>query len=307
MPETIDGAEPRLLGENYIDYLGKVRFLSAATIKAYGGDLAVFFEWLERQGSAAADLTFADIRGYLTEQAGRNLAPVSINRALAAVRGFYAFAVERGYLQSNPFEGIRGLKASKKLPSVLFEEEMDMLLDGDGETFIAARDRALFELLYSTGCRVGEIAAFRVGDWKKGIRRIKITGKGGRERFVFIGDQARAAVDEYLPLRAARTGDRTAEETALFVNFRGRKLTVRGIFFILNRRLREKGILKSAGPHAVRHSFATHLLNHGADIRVVQELLGHSSLSTTQVYTHLSLDSLKDIYTRAHPHGQRKR
>ena len=308
-----DGAAPRRTAKDYLDYLAKVRFLAPATVKAYAGDLEVFLEWLESEGLPAEGLSYANIRGYLAELLNNRLAPASVNRALAAVRGFYAFAVEQQIYAANPFEAIRGLKAPKNLPSVLFEEEMDRLLDGGSGSFIDARNKALFELLYSTGCRVGELAGLKIGDFRTGAGRIKILGKGGKERFVFVGGAAADALAVYLPLRAARIAEnakgeqRAAEEKALFVNSRGRGLSVRGVFYLLRRRLRERGIGKPAGPHTIRHSFATHLLDRGADLRVVQELLGHSSLSTTQVYTHLSLDSLKDTYTKAHPHGLRKR
>jgi integrase/recombinase XerC/integrase/recombinase XerD len=306
----------RVLRQTYLDYLAKVRFLSAATVKAYSIDIDSFLDWLPAAELSADSLSYRDIRAWLTELAKRKLAPASINRALAALRGFYAFGVERKALSANPFAGIQGLKAPKALPAVLFEEEMDRLLDGETEEagpFIAARNKALFELLYSTGCRVGELAALTTSVWKAGRRRIKITGKGGKDRFVFAGDAAYAAVEAYLPLRKARIaetrGAAGAENPtdALFINFRGGRLTVRGIFYILTRSLREKGIQKPAGPHTIRHSFATHILDRGADIRIVQELLGHASLSTTQIYTHLSLDSLKDIHAKAHPHGLRKK
>lgn len=299
---------PDTIARDYLDYIAKVRFLSPATVRAYQGDLSAFISWLGEKGLDAQGLGTREIRSYLAELSKKKLAPASINRALAALRGFYSFAVERELYDTNPLEGVRGLKAPKNLPVVLFEEELDRLLEGESESFIEARNKALFEVLYSTGCRVGELAALRVAQVRFGVDRVKIRGKGGRERFVFIGRQAAEALDTYLPLRDQLLMEKNrAGEEALFVNFRGGALSPRGVFYILRRRLGEKGIPKPAGPHSLRHSFATHLLDRGADIRVVQELLGHESLSTTQVYTHLSLDSLKDTYLRAHPHGKRKR
>ena len=301
---------PRIIARDYLDYLGKVRFLSPATVKAYRGDLEVFLGRLEALGLSAEGLGHREIRAFLAELAKKKLSPASINRALAALRGFYAFAVERKLYSSNPFDGVQGLRAPKKLPVVLFEEEMESLLGGEGGTFLEARDRALFELLYSTGCRVGELAALSVDEVFPGADRVRIRGKGGRERFVFIGREASEALAAYRPLRDLRLAEMPGGgtgEKALFINSRGGRLSPRGVHHILRRRLRERGIPKPAGPHSLRHSFATHLLDRGADIRVVQELLGHGSLSTTQVYTHLSLDSLKDTYVKAHPHGLRKR
>ncbi|MDR3201100.1 MAG: tyrosine-type recombinase/integrase, partial [Spirochaetales bacterium] len=184
--------------------------------------------------------------------------------------------------------------------------------ESESEKFITARDKALFELMYSTGCRVSEIASIKIAQgkraagafWGPGMSRFKILGKGGKDRFVFAGPSALEALEAYLPLREERLA---AQVNALFINFHGGALTVRGIFYLLARNLRKKGIEKPASPHTLRHSFATHILNGGADIRVVQELLGHASLSTTQVYTHLSLDALKDIHAKAHPHGLRRK
>ncbi|MDR1316218.1 MAG: tyrosine-type recombinase/integrase [Spirochaetales bacterium] len=334
--------EPETLKQEYLDYLEKVRFLSPATVKAYALDIAPFLDWLDKNGLAAWNLNPAHIRGYLVYLSRRKLEPASVNRALAALRGMYAFALERGVSAANPFDGVQSLKRSKPLPAILFEQDMDRLLggvegngveedDGEGEdgaedsaahkNFITARDKALFELLYSTGCRVSEILSIRLAPpgkktggsaiWAPGQQRIRIFGKGGRERFVFAGDSALAALEEYLPLRHRRIAETRAEDCpppprALFINFRGTSLTSRGVFYLLTRNLAEKGIDKPASPHTLRHSFATHILERGADIRVVQELLGHASLSTTQIYTHLSLDDLKDIHAKAHPHGLRR-
>jgi integrase/recombinase XerC/integrase/recombinase XerD len=184
---------------------------------------------------------------------------------------------------------------------------MERLLSGEADGFFESRDRALFELMYSTGCRVSEVAALGTANWKTGATRMKILGKGRKERYVFIGPKAVEALETYLPYRRKRIDEHdNPDEKALFVNFRGRPLTVRGIAFLLKRRLGQKDLNKPAGPHTLRHSFATHLLGRGADIRIVQELLGHSSLSTTQIYTHVSIDALKDVYVKAHPHGLRK-
>ncbi|MDR3200000.1 MAG: tyrosine-type recombinase/integrase [Spirochaetales bacterium] len=326
--------ELKSLAQEYLDYLAKVRFLSAATVKAYTNDISSFAGWIEKENLDPGELSHADIRGYLTHLSRQRLNPASINRALAALRGLYVFGMERGRLVSNPFDGVQSLKSPRALPAVLFETEMDQLLDdepdamnedagsesAEGGLFIAARDKALFELMYSTGCRVSEITSLRTVSgpskgakgalFQPGMSRVKILGKGGKERFVFVGEAAEKALKEYLPIREKRLAETFSETrepvTSLFINFRGGPLTVRGIFYLLTQNLRAKGIAKPASPHTLRHSFATHILDHGADIRVVQELLGHASLSTTQVYTHLSLDALKDIHAKAHPHGLRK-
>lgn len=296
-----------VLVTRYLDYLAKVRFLSPATVKAYGLDLTLFAVWLDESGLSFETLSAREARGFLAALTRKGLTPASINRAVAVVRGFYVFASEQADLEINPFESVRGLKTAKPLPSVLFEEEMGRLLEDEGSDFISIRDRALFELLYSTGCRVSEAASLLLQDAPKGVRKIKITGKGGKERFVFVGDKARDALAVYFVKRSALLLENgLSGEKALFINARGSALSVRGIAYLLSRRLRKLGIPKHASPHTLRHSFATHVLDHGADLRIVQELLGHSNLSTTQVYTHVSIDALKDVYAAAHPHGTRK-
>lgn len=291
--------------EGYLTYLAKIRLLSPATVRGYGTDLETFVSW--KTGIERWDLSPAHIRQYLGYLFQKGLSPSSINRNLAALRGFFQWLVEQGKMERNPLEGFGGLKVPKTLPSVLFEEEIDAFLHREGSSFLEIRNNALFEVLYSTGCRVAELVSLKRNQWAWGVTRFRILGKGKKERFVFLGKKAQEALALYVPLRDERVamyGNR--EETALFVNALGRKLTTRGVSYLLKKRMEELGMQKHASPHTIRHSFATHILNRGADIRIVQELLGHSSLSTTQLYTHIGIDALKDLYVRAHPHGTRK-
>ncbi|MCX7786260.1 MAG: tyrosine-type recombinase/integrase [Spirochaetes bacterium] len=291
--------------EQYLTYLEKIRRLSPATVRGYSKDLDTFFSW--KAGMEGWDLTPTHIRQYLGYLFQKGLSPSSINRNLAALRGFFQWGLDQGMLVRNPLDGFGGLKVAKTLPSVLFEEEIDRFLSKEGNSFLELRNNALFEVLYSTGCRVAELVSLRRSQWAWGVSRFRILGKGRKERFVFLGKKAQEALAQYIPLRDERVslyGNK--EETALFVNAFGRRLTPRGVAYLLQKRIEELGIQKHASPHTIRHSFATHILNRGADIRIVQELLGHSSLSTTQVYTHIGIDALKDVYIRAHPHGMRK-
>lgn len=291
--------------EEYLTYLAKIRLLSPATVRGYGMDLETFFSW--KQGEEGWDLSPFHIRQYLGHLFQKGLSPSSINRNLAALRGFFQWLQEQGRVDRNPLEGFGGLKVPKTLPSVLFEEEIDAFLSKEGDSFLEIRNNALFEVLYSTGCRVAELVSLKRTQWAWGVSRFRILGKGKKERFVFLGKKAQEALAAYVPLRDERVslyGNK--EETALFVNAWGRKLTPRGVAYLLKKRMEALGMQKHASPHTIRHSFATHILNRGADIRIVQELLGHSSLSTTQVYTHVGIDALKDVYIRAHPHGMRK-
>jgi len=291
--------------EGYLMYLAQVRLLSPATVRGYRMDLETFFFW--KVGMVGWNLNPTHIRQYLGYLFQKGLSPSSINRNLAALRGFFQWLLDQGEVDRNPLEGFGGLKVAKTLPSVLFEEEIDMFLSKEGNSFLELRNNALFEVLYSTGCRVAELVSLKRTQWAWGVTRFRILGKGKKERFVFLGKKAQEALAQYVPLRDKRVslyGNK--EETALFVNAFGRKLTSRGVAYLLKKRMEELGIQKHASPHTIRHSFATHILNRGADIRIVQELLGHSSLSTTQVYTHIGIDALKDVYIRAHPHGMRK-
>ena len=291
--------------EEYLTYLARIRLLSPATVRGYSTDLETFISW--KTEVETWDLSPAHIRQYLGYLFQKGLSPSSINRNLAALRGFFQWLVEQGKVEQNPLEGFVGLKVPKTLPSVLFEEEIEMFLGREGSSFLKIRNNALFEVLYSTGCRVAELVSLKRNQWAWGVTRFRILGKGKKERFVFLGKKAQEALALYVPLRDERIamyGNK--EETALFVNAWGQKLTTRGVSYLLKRRMDELGMQKHASPHTIRHSFATHILNRGADIRIVQELLGHSSLSTTQVYTHMGIDTLKDLYIRAHPHGMRK-
>lgn len=291
--------------EEYLTYLARIRLLSPATVRGYSTDLETFISW--KTEVETWDLSPAHIRQYLGYLFQKGLSPRSINRNLAALRGFFQWLVEQGKVEQNPLEGFVGLKVPKTLPSVLFEEEIEMFLGREGSSFLKIRNNALFEVLYSTGCRVAELVSLKRNQWACRVTRFRILGKGKKERFVFLGKKAQEALALYVPLRDERIamyGNK--EETALFVNAWGQKLTTRGVSYLLKRRMDELGMQKHASPHTIRHSFATHILNRGADIRIVQELLGHSSLSTTQVYTHMGIDTLKDLYIRAHPHGMRK-
>lgn len=290
--------------EDYLEYLERVRQLSPASVRAYGGDLLGFAEWL-----SGADLTEEDVdaslaRRYIAHLSRQNAAPSTINRVLSSLKGYYRYLVRMGIRSGSPLESVRGLRKQRHLPGFLFEDEMSTLLEIDGGDFTSVRDRLIMEVLYSTGCRISELVRINLDDVDFNRSRILVHGKGRKDRFVFLGRQALAALHAYLPVRTARL--RRAgrhDEKAVVLNANGRRITQRGVAGIIQKRVVERGIAKPVSPHTFRHSFATHILDHGADIRIVQELLGHSSLSTTQVYTHLGLGKLRQIYDSAHPHA----
>jgi site-specific recombinase XerD len=295
--------------ESYLSYLRAVRHLSANTVLAYERDLRRFLDFLRERGIGEGEVDEAVASAFVGEAVRGSLRPRSVNRLLSTLRGYYRFLLKfGGSAGANPFRGIRSLKTPTALPSFLFEAEVDQLLRVEGEPapgdLFRLRDLLIPELLYATGARVAELTAMSLTDLDMRERSIRVTGKGAKERIVFFGSSAAALLGAYLLARRQHRFPRQAAGQALLLNRRGGRLTVRGVQQILERRLREAGVAKPASPHTLRHSFATHILNRGADIRIVQELLGHASLSTTQVYTHLDIERLKKVYERAHPHAR---
>ena len=288
----------------YLAYLESVRQLSPASVRAYRGDLIAFANWLSQSDLTEDDVDPALARRYIAHLSRQNAAPTTINRVLSSLKGYFRFLVRTGVRSGSPLDSVRGLRKQRHLPSFLFEDEVTILLQIEGADFTSVRDRLILELLYSTGCRISELVTINLDDVDFTGARILVHGKGRKDRFVFLGRPAAEALRAYLPVRTARlrrSGLR--DEKALVLNSNGRRITQRGVAGIIQKRVVEKGIAKKVSPHTFRHSFATHILDRGADIRIVQELLGHSSLSTTQVYTHLGLGRLKQIYDAAHPHA----
>lgn len=312
--------------DNFIAYLTAVRRSSPATAAAYRREVERFLQ------SAGADdprtVDTAAVRRYVASLAQDGLGPRSVNRAMSAVRTFYRFLRRyHGADVADPTAGLRGLRADSRLPIFLFEDEAAAVVEAPSEDaaaaedgspaetgppqgvlpedgLAAARDAALMEFLYATGCRVAEAAALRLDDVAIEARTARVTGKGGKQRMVYLNDSAARSLQAYLRRRfAALPASRS--QPAVFLNRHGGALTDRSMRRVVARYRPFAG--KPVSPHTFRHSFATHLLNGGADIRTVQELLGHASLSTTQVYTHTSVDRLRDVYADAHPHAARGR
>jgi len=288
-----------------------VRNLSPHTLASYGKDMDKYAGFLSARGIREEDARLADARAFVSSLAAEGLSPRSVNRIISGVRGYYRFRERFGLGGVNPFADIKSLRTEKRLPSFLFEDEMSKLLDmplqgeRDGsDGFRRLRDRTVLEFLYSTGCRIGEMVALDVTDLNLKDRTATVMGKGSKERIVFIGGAALSALREYLTYRKLRALQDADSQKALFLNARGARLTDRGVRFILSSYLQSARLGKRVTPHTFRHSFATHLIDRGADIRAVQELLGHSSLSTTQVYTHVGLERLKKVYGRSHPHAR---
>lgn len=293
--------------EEYLEYLRGVRSLSPRTVENYRRDLRLFDSFLaETPPFMAGD---SDIRLFIAELGQNDFQSSSVNRILSALRGFYRYAIRFSLTEKNPVEAVRNLKVPQKMPSFLFADDAESFCkkpeNSVQKPLWQARDTALLTVLYSTGCRVSEIAGITLADIDSSRKSATVTGKGRKQRKVFFSNAAREALDAYLPERRAvieRQQERQYAKNKLFISKRGRALSVRGIQFIIERYAKELGN-KRISPHALRHTFATTLITRGADIRVVQEMLGHASISTTQRYTHITKDYLKKIYYQAHPHG----
>jgi len=315
---SVRGSDPPALEglDEFLQALEVEESASAHTVRAYRTDLSHFGRflgaWLEGtetdyrgsglpDGLRAADPREIDpsaVRAWVARMHSAGLTPVTMGRKLAAVRSFCAWLCRMGVLETNPARAVHNPKTPQSLPRFLSEPEIESLLAAPDDTELGRRDRAVLELLYATGLRASELTGLDAGDLDLAERLVKVLGKGRKERLVPFGTAAERALRGYLPVRAAWT---TGREPAFFVTPAGRRLSNDGLRKLLARRLREAAIDKRATPHAIRHSFATHLLNAGADLRAIQELLGHASLGTTQRYTHVSTAQLKAIYDKSHP------
>jgi len=284
----------------FLRHLAVERNASAHTLRSYANDLTDFQAFLAARGTpelAAADLRL--VRAWLAALHARGLAPASVARKLAAVRSCYRFLVRRGVVEGNPAREARSPRQPRKLVTFLPIDEATQLVDGRAVGGASrARDVAILELLYASGLRVSELAGLDLDDVDRTERTVRVLGKGRKERIVPYGNQAARALEAWLGERGERGG-------AVFTNVRGGRLTVRSIHTIVRRAARAAGITRRVSPHTLRHTFATHLLDGGADLRAIQELLGHSRLSTTQRYTHVGAEQLMKVYDRAHPRAQR--
>jgi integrase/recombinase XerD len=290
---------------DFIAYLEFERGLSRNTLEAYRSDLLQFGRFLEKRGVTAAEATSADVSDFLTHLAEGNgrapASPATIHRKTACLRSFYRHLRREGVRDSDPMATIAGPRRGRRLPKVLSRGEIDKLLEQPrGTDPTDLRDRALLELMYACGLRASEAIGIAVADIDLEDGVLRARGKGSKERVVPVGSRAVDAVRRYLE-RGRPALVRGRPVTQLFVNFRGEGLTRQGLYKIVRRHAAAAGLADRMSPHTLRHTFATHLLAGGCDLRSVQEMLGHADVATTQLYTHLSSDRLKDVYFKAHP------
>ena len=289
-------------GEQFLDYLRDVRLLSPHTLSNYRRDLRQLQAFCEERGLLeAGQVQTGDIRAFAARMHREGKRGKSIQRTLSAIRSLYNYLGRQGALHHNPALGVQAPKQERHLPKTLDADQMDLYLKAVGDEPLALRDLAMAELFYSSGLRLSELAALDIGDIDLPGQLVTVTGKGAKTRNLPVGRMAVQAIRAWLAVRAEIAG-----EAALFTSAHGRRISVRSIQARLKKRSRETGMRQDVHPHMLRHSFASHILESSGDLRAVQELLGHSNISTTQIYTHLDFQHLAKVYDKAHPRAKSK-
>ncbi|MBQ9987591.1 MAG: tyrosine recombinase [Erysipelotrichales bacterium] len=295
--------------DSFLEYTYQKNSRSEHTKEAYERDLRQFEKYLEKEHIEYKEVTYQIVLSYISfirTEGNKQLSNKTIARKVSALRSFYQYLQSKEVVSSNPFIQVKSGKFKRKLPDFLFEEEVEELLQSiDTSTEMGVRNRVLLELIYACGLRVSESVSLKLSDIDLVERYVRILGKGKKERIVpfyeEIGQQIKCYIET---VRADLMHRNNQEHSFVFVNMKGEQLTERGVQYLLDQQVRRSGILMKVHPHTLRHSFATHLLDHGCDLRVVQEFLGHSSLSTTQIYVHTTTSTLKEAYYKAHPRAR---
>lgn len=291
--------------KSFLNYLNVEKNCSSLTVTNYDADIKLFQEFLarRREFSHWKEVKVLDIRAYLAVLNEKGYARKTVARRISSLRSFYKYLIRESVIETNPFTKVRTPKLDKKLPVFLEEFEINELLSQPDNSLLGIRDKAILELLYATGCRVSELAGLTLDRVDMGNSYVLLIGKGNKERLVPMGHPAVKAIDAYCETtrRHIMTKFSIKEHGYVFINSRGEPLTDRSVRRILDKYVTAVSLQKHISPHTIRHSFATHLLEHGADLRTVQELLGHASLSTTQIYTHLTTERIASVYEKHHP------
>jgi integrase/recombinase XerC len=296
---------------DFLEYLKYQRRYSLLTVDAYRRDVLIFKKYLDYNKRFYDEVTITDIRVFLTEEIARGVGKRSLKRRIASLRHFFTYLQQQQIIKANPFLIISSPKLDVRFPKVLFYEQIESLLKANNERheLIALRDGALIELLYSSGLRAAEIIKLTLQDIDINKRIMRILGKGNKQRLVPFSKAAKSALERYIiELRPLLIGKNKRQENTniLFLSSLGRPLTTRGLQYILRTIERKTGQYIDLHPHLLRHTFATHLLENGADLRTIQELLGHASIASTQIYTHVSAKAMMEAYKNAHPRANKK-
>ncbi len=283
--------------EDFLSYLEKERMFSPHTVRCYEVDLSQFFDYCtaELQGKPITAITRNDIRDFLGAVLRYGYTTKSSARKLSTIKSFFRYLITTGRIKNNPTRSIKGPPVEKKLPPLLTQSQIAQAFNATEDSLVTLRNNAIIETLYGAGLRAAELVGLNRSDINFQENTIRVRGKGGKERIVPLGSKAKEALQKYLNIRGY------PEQSAVFLNQQGERLTTRSLQRIVQQILRRIPGVSATNPHALRHAFATHMLERGADLRAVQELMGHASLSSTQVYTHLTVERLRRIYDRAHP------
>ncbi|MGX4584736.1 site-specific tyrosine recombinase XerD [Paenibacillus chitinolyticus] len=292
--------------EVFMDYLEHEKGLSRNTLESYARDLQQYIEFLEQQNIRTLGKTSkVHVVSYISRLKQLGRATATQSRTLVSIRSLYGYMIRCGRMDFDPTRDIENPKQEKKLPQVLTMDEMERLLAApQTDTSNGIRDKAMLEVLYATGIRVSELISLDVGDVNTSLGFVRCVGSGAKERIIPLGSMAAKVVDEYVSASRPQLMKAHKPETALFVNHLGTRMTRQGFWKMLKRYAADAEVDKDITPHTLRHSFATHLLENGADLRSVQEMLGHADLSTTQVYTHVTKSKMKEVYDRTHPRAK---
>ncbi len=301
--------------ESFKNYLEFEKNCSPHTVRNYTSDLRQYLAFLAARGIKTLEVDRLTVRSWLADLQ-RRIGKNSAGRKVASVRGFYRYLLREGEISSNPIEEVSIPKAEKRLPKFFSVDDVFRLMEAPkADKKLVVRDKAILELLYSSGLRVSELTGLNISDINIKAEMIKVLGKGNKERMIPIGSKAIEALSAYMEVKKdqAKTPNNTSGDNknegkaheAVFLNYRGDRLTSRSVARIVEKYLRKAGVPGRGSPHTLRHSFATHLLDSGADLRGIQELLGHASLSTTQKYTHITTDKLMEVYDKAHPRAKK--
>lgn len=291
--------------KEYLAYLKLERNLSENTLSSYKNDISAFISFLKTfKISDPSEISSDKITLFFKTLKDFELTNTSTARYFSSLKGFFSYLIKNNYIKKNPIEKISAPKLSKKLPSVLNVNEIDLILSKpDVSDTLGLRDKAILELFYACGTRVSELINLKISDLFLNDEVIRVFGKGSKERLIPIGSSAIKWMEEYLKKSRSALMKISKSENIVFLNSRGTKLSRMGVWKIIDRYVKEAGIKKEVHPHTFRHSFATHLLEGGADLRAVQEMLGHADISTTQIYTHIDRDYIKQVHKQFHPRG----
>lgn len=292
--------------KDFLSYLESVRGYSEKTIISYRHDLMRLEEYLEKHSMNYDELTFQDAKDFALNLYDQKLSKATINRILSALKSFYTNLYETSQIESNPFDRVIRAKQTRSLPTVLSHQEIESILNYPVTDYDSLTEVTMFNMFYSTGCRLSELINMNIKDMDIDHSRVLVRGKGNKQRYVFLTDRAKSFLNLYLPEREKVLERNNVISDILLLNSKAKQLPLSSVHVIFDKYRDKLNLTKKFTPHVFRHTFATHLLDNSSDIRVVQVLLGHESIGTTQIYTHITSKRLENVYDNAHPHSGKK-